>query len=478
MKFQLATPLCIHEIGQRANQEDSIFPAAGKATKDSRLFIVCDGMGGHENGEVASQTVCESIAEYINRHFDEETVFTKDMFNEALEYAYSQLDKKENNKHGRKMGTTLTFLIFHKGGCMMAHIGDSRIYHVRTSTKKIEYMSKDHSLVFDLFRSGEIDFDEMRVHPRKNIITRAMMPGEDNRIEAEIVNTTDILPGDYFYLCSDGMVEQMDEADIVGILSSNNTDEVKIERLIAATSENKDNHSAYIIKVDGVEAEEDTSAYTNDEQTSRSNAMNYVPELNDRESTKVREGTFALENIEEHHRGLRFPWIKILLFLILAALIGLFWLPGFISDRREVKVEKAKHYDEDSLREAIDNPEEQIYQSATDSLMEANSKKNANSNTNADAQKPQEAKPAKQVTAPKQNTPAQTPAPSAPAPAKPAETAAQSKLATTTANTEPEVKEPETKATTPEPVIPKADNEAQGAKTPKTESATIDEDFN
>lgn len=478
MKFQLATPLCIHEIGQRANQEDSIFPVAGKATSADRLFIVCDGMGGHENGEVASKTICESLAEYVGQHFDDDTVFTTEMFNEAIDYAYQQLDKKDNHKAGRKMGTTLTFILFHKGGCMMAHIGDSRIYHVRTDGKKIEYMSKDHSLVFDLFRSGEIEFDDMREHPRKNIITRAMMPGEDNRVEAEMVNTTDIHPGDYFYLCSDGMVEQMDEADIVGILTSDNTDEVKLQRLMAATSENKDNHSAYIIRVDGVEADEDTTSYVNDEKASRSNVINYVPELNSKEATKVRVGEFSPENAEEHHKGRRFPWVKIVAFLIVAAAIGLFWLPGYLCDHREVRVEKAKHYDEDSIREDIDNPEEQIYQSATDSLMEANRAKIVKE---TETPKTQEQKPTTQATAPKpQTTTTQAPANNTPAPQKPAVTTAPSTPPTTPAtNPEPAAKEPEPKATTPvEPATTQPQPVKEVQSTPKTEPTTMDEDFN
>ena len=478
MKFQLATPLCIHEIGMRSNQEDSIYPLAGKATSNDRLFIVCDGMGGHENGEVASQTICNSLAEYVSQHIDDDTVFTTEMFNEALDHAYRQLDEKDSHKHARKMGTTLTFLLFHKGGCMMAHIGDSRIYHVRTDGKQIEYVSKDHSLVFDLFRSGEIEYDEMRDHPRKNIITRAMMPGEDNRVDADIVNTTDIHPGDYFYLCSDGMVEQMDEADIVGILTSDNTDDVKLQRLLAATSENKDNHSAYIIRVDGVEADEDISSYVNDEKASRSNVVNYVPELNSKEATKVRVGDFSPEKAEELHKGRRFPWIKIVSFLIVAAAICLFWLPGYLSDHREVKVEEARNYDEDSLREDIDNPDEQIYQSATDSLMEANREKNANATEAAQAQ---ETKPKTQETAPKQQTTtAPAPVSTTPAPQKPVEPTASSTPSTTPAATpEPAAKEPEPKVTTPvEPTATQPQPVKEVQSTPKTESTTIDEDFN
>ena len=249
MKIKLAAPQFIYEIGKRANQEDYIYPAPGEANADSRVFIVCDGMGGHEKGEVASKTVCETLAQAINSMISDDTIFDEEMLEKAIEQAYKQLDEKDNGA-AKKMGTTLTMLVFHKGGCFMAHMGDSRIYHIRPAQKKILYMSRDHSLVFDLFRSGEITFEQMQSHPKKNIITRAMMPGEENRLSADGVNTTDIQPGDYFYLCTDGMLEQMEEDDIAGILSSDNTDAVKQQRLISATLDNKDNHSAYLLRVE------------------------------------------------------------------------------------------------------------------------------------------------------------------------------------------------------------------------------------
>lgn len=341
MRFQLAQPLFIYELGKRGNQEDSIYPNAGTATADDRLFIVCDGMGGHQHGEVASQTVCEALASYVKSHVDSETIFTDEMFEEALDEAYKQLDDKDQEADSlKKMGTTLTFILFHKGGCFMAHMGDSRIYHVRPQTKQLMYMSRDHSLVFDLFRSGEITFEEMKTHPKKNIITRAMMPGELNRINAEICNTTDILPGDYFYLCSDGMLEQMEEADISGILCSDNSDEVKKQRFISATLDNSDNHSAYLIRVTEVEHDGDESSYRNDELSSRSNAINYIPELNSKEVTKVAVGDFKSDDpIDEKPKKL-FPWLKIMVTLILLSIIGLFILPVHLKKRESARYQK------------------------------------------------------------------------------------------------------------------------------------------
>lgn len=273
MKYKLYPPQPIYELGQRGNQEDTIYPAMGKATEADRLFIVCDGMGGHEHGEVASNAVATTMAEYINSLNLDGKPFADQMLADALERAYAQLDALDTGE-ARKMGTTLTLLYMHRGGITVAHIGDSRIYHLRPATGELLYVSRDHSLVMDLYQAGEITKDEMRTSPQKNIITRAMSPGEDNRCRADVVHITDVKPGDYFYLCSDGMLEQMTDEELLQLLSEKTSDEEKRQALIEATKLNKDNHSAYLLRVASVEAEEGDEMLPNDEATSRYNAIN------------------------------------------------------------------------------------------------------------------------------------------------------------------------------------------------------------
>ena len=154
----------------------------------------------------------------------------------------------------------------------------SRIYHIRPGVGVL-YQSRDHSLVFDLFQSGEITFEEMKNFKQKNIVTRAMTPGEDNRMRADIIHITDVQPGDYFYLCSDGMLEQMSNEELVGILSSKDSDTDKQNLLIKATSENQDNHTAWIIQVKDVIKEEGDEALENEEPTARCNAINIIPKV-------------------------------------------------------------------------------------------------------------------------------------------------------------------------------------------------------
>ena len=275
MKIEISQPQAIWELGQRNNQEDSIFPAFGEATDDDRLFILCDGMGGHEHGEVASQTVCKAMSDTLLSLSKQS--FTDDDLLDALQTAYRQLDCLDNS-HLRKMGTTLCLLYFHQGGLTAAHIGDSRIYHIRPKENRILYQSRDHSLVYDLYQAGEISYEEMRTSPQKNIITRAIQPGEESRVRPAIVHIADIQPGDYFYICSDGMLEQMSNDELCRLLSTDGSDEKKRMQLIAATSDNKDNHSAYLIHIKEVMREAGDNMLLDDEQTSKDNALNIRPQ--------------------------------------------------------------------------------------------------------------------------------------------------------------------------------------------------------
>lgn len=247
----------IWEIGPREKQEDSIFPEVNKIKADDRLFIVCDGMGGHSAGEVASQTICSAISEYILKNNPEsEGVFTDDDFNNALDYAYKELNAKDNGDV-KKMGTTLTFLKFHEKGVTIAHIGDSRVYHVRPG-KELEdtvilFQTRDHSLVNDLIRSEAITPEEAKHFKQKNVITRAIQPNMERPAKADIYHTHDIKPGDCFMLCSDGIIEFIEDDNIRFIFSEQGGDiNKKVMFLLSNQKQLRDNHSAIIIQVEDV----------------------------------------------------------------------------------------------------------------------------------------------------------------------------------------------------------------------------------
>ena len=259
MKYKLKV-YTIWEYGQRVDaegnphQEDCTFPLPGNVKDTDRLFILCDGMGGHDAGEVASATVCEAMGHSVLKaQPDAEGDFTDSMFQQALTNAFEALDSKDTGA-AKKMGTTMTFLKLHSHGCTIAHMGDSRVYHIRpgknASDTRILFQTKDHSLVNDLIAIGELTEEEAKNSRQKNVITRAMQPHMEHRPKADVYHSADIQPGDYFYLCSDGMLENMENPQICYNFSeAAGTDEEKVHRLTQATSENRDNHTAIIVHI-------------------------------------------------------------------------------------------------------------------------------------------------------------------------------------------------------------------------------------
>lgn len=265
MEFKLQA-LSIYEYGQRRDkagnphQEDWIYPAFGEINNEKdRLFILCDGMGGHAAGEVASAAVCEAMSKTINGALEEGAKFTEQLLLDAIAAAYDLLDERDTSEDGqKKMGTTMTFLMFHEGGATIAHMGDSRIYHIRPTDEeyaKIVRQTEDHSLVNDLIKIGELTREEALNHPQKNVITRAMQPKQEHRSKAEIVTFKNIRPGDYFYMCSDGMLEQTSDQNLSWIFNAKVSDEEKQRMLVENSKHNRDNHSAHIIHILEVQPE-------------------------------------------------------------------------------------------------------------------------------------------------------------------------------------------------------------------------------
>ncbi len=248
------------EFGQRVDsngnphQEDSIYPLPENISDSDRVFIVCDGMGGHDAGEVASATVCEAMGKSVLANAaDPEGEFTDEMLAKAITDAFDALDKKDTGA-AKKMGTTMTFLKLHDKGATIAHMGDSRVYHIRPgkdeNSTAILFETVDHSLVNDLVKIGEMTPEEAKTSRQRNVITRAMQPNMERRPRADVYHTADIKPGDYFYMCTDGMLETADDASIKYVFSDELGDaKAKVEILRKGTEPNRDNHSAIIIHV-------------------------------------------------------------------------------------------------------------------------------------------------------------------------------------------------------------------------------------
>ena len=252
-------PLSFSRIGRKSNQEDCIYPA--HLSSFDSVFILCDGMGGHERGEVAASTVAETMGAELAEAARNGTYIDPTVFCRSLGTAYDALDRLPVDDPKRKPGTTLTCLCLNRESYLAAHIGDSRIYHVRpslfdpvSSELGIIYRSEDHSLVRQLVRAGQITEEEARTHPRRNVITRAMQPQLATRFNATVLESDDILPGDYFFLCSDGVLEQLSDRRLCEILAEPGlTDAERLDAILAECDRGtNDNHTCILVPIEDV----------------------------------------------------------------------------------------------------------------------------------------------------------------------------------------------------------------------------------
>lgn len=255
MKITIRKPLGYSQIGRKDQQEDAVWPLFSDVTEDNRCIVLCDGVGGSEHGEIASQTSSKVIGEYLTDIIAKtDYVCDEDMQN-AVNLAYDELERidADNADSGKvSMATTLTCVCIHQDGILAAHMGDSRIYHVRPS-QGLFYQSADHSLVNALLQAGELTVEEAKVFPRKNVITKAIQPHGKKRFKAEVHQLTDIQSGDYIFLCCDGVLEQLTNERLVEILSMDCSDKEKITLLEAeSTDRTRDNYTAYLIPIEKV----------------------------------------------------------------------------------------------------------------------------------------------------------------------------------------------------------------------------------
>ncbi len=255
----ISQPQGFSELGQKPNQEDALYPALGHASHTTHAFVVCDGMGGHAHGEVASNCVAQAIGQHTRQAEPCTIQQMKQHFEEGLTEAYHQLNTLDSEQHDSAkgtMGTTLTFLAICTDGILLAHIGDSRIYQFRPG-KGVVYQTRDHSLVNDLIAAGELTEAEARTCPQRNVITKAVQPHQQNRTKPtfKVIPYSDVEVGDVFMLCCDGIVEQLDNNNLQQILLAEQPFDKRIEALKQACHSRgtHDNHSCWAFDVEKVE---------------------------------------------------------------------------------------------------------------------------------------------------------------------------------------------------------------------------------
>ncbi|HOD53412.1 MAG TPA: protein phosphatase 2C domain-containing protein, partial [Candidatus Cloacimonadota bacterium] len=180
-------------------------------TVNGKLVIVCDGMGGYQGGEIASQLAVETVKQVIS---SEMTDNIHHLILSALHRAHQVIKEKQGEDSALSdMGTTIVMLLVKEHQFWFAHVGDSRIYLLRQG--ELQRLNKDHSLVQQMIDGGLISEEQARSHPKKNIITRALGAKDGT---PDVSGPYSVFQGDKFLLCTDGMYGYFNDSEIQEIL--------------------------------------------------------------------------------------------------------------------------------------------------------------------------------------------------------------------------------------------------------------------
>jgi len=237
------------DIGKiRKCNEDSIFVSNSAIGCLENLYVVADGMGGHKSGEVASSSAVKFFREFIenadNRADNKNEIL--DTLVEGVGYANKKVNEMSKTDDSyTNMGTTFLAASISNGKIYIVHVGDSRLYIVRN--KEIRQITTDHTYVMDMVRSGFITKEQAKIHPDRNIITRALGIEENLSIDG-IFNK--IQYDDIVVMCSDGLYEMVDDEKILSVAEDDSLNlEEKAERMIQCANSlgGKDNVSVVLI---------------------------------------------------------------------------------------------------------------------------------------------------------------------------------------------------------------------------------------
>ena len=237
----------------RDHNEDCI-----ESRPDIGLYVLADGMGGYNAGEVASGMATSLIADGLQEVWnlrDVERMGREDakalsdkLIKEQIARANTAIfTTSQNNPECAGMGTTLVVCLFHDNFLTVAHIGDSRLYRLRGET--LEQVTRDHSLLQEQLDSGLITPEEARLSQNKNLVTRAL--GIDPTVEAE-VHVYETQKDDIYLLCSDGLSDMVEDDEIRLTLDTLRTNpNLTVQQLIQAANDHggRDNISAMLIRV-------------------------------------------------------------------------------------------------------------------------------------------------------------------------------------------------------------------------------------
>ena len=233
----------ITDIGQKRQlNQDFIYLSDTPIGNLPNVFIVADGMGGHNAGDYASRYAVETVVDEVGASFEKNPAKILGAAIEKANTLIRQRAKEDEAYSG--MGTTIVAATCLGRYLEVANVGDSRLYVIND---KIEQITQDHSLVEEMVRMGGIDKESARNHPDKNIITRAI--GARDYIEIDFFNV-ELQAGDMVLLCSDGLTNMLEDEAIRRILTEEGSLQNRVEKLVEAANQNggKDNISVIAIE--------------------------------------------------------------------------------------------------------------------------------------------------------------------------------------------------------------------------------------
>jgi protein phosphatase len=234
----------ITDIGQKRQlNQDFIYLSDMPVGNLPNVFIVADGMGGHNAGDYASRYAVQVVVDEISGSFEKNPV---KIIGKAIDKANTLIrERARENASLNGMGTTMVVATCIGRYLEVANVGDSRLYVVNQNG--IEQVTQDHSLVEEMVRMGGIDRASARNHPDKNIITRAL--GARDYVEADFF-TRELQEGDMVLLCSDGLTNMVDDEMIQRILTDGGSLKDRVEKLVETANRNggKDNISVIVIE--------------------------------------------------------------------------------------------------------------------------------------------------------------------------------------------------------------------------------------
>jgi protein phosphatase len=231
---------------QRTANEDDYFAKPP-------YFAVADGMGGAKAGEVASRLATEAFDAAADE--DAPPELRLEQIARAANRRIYELALADESRRG--MGTTLTAALVTGDEVSLGHVGDSRAYRLRDG--KLEQLTRDHSLVAELERSGQISAEAAESHPQRSIITRALGPEADVEVDTYTISAGD---GDVFLLCSDGLTSMISDDEVAAILRGADGLEAAADALVRAANQSggKDNITVVLFRLGAESAAEAPAA--------------------------------------------------------------------------------------------------------------------------------------------------------------------------------------------------------------------------